>query len=162
EALDALQHRLKHMNPRAPQHTVHFGNVAIKDFFDLRGFNLNAKLDIDPDFLSADTHDHDHSHGHDHGHDHGRDHDHGLDVNRHDAHIRAFCVIRDEPLDWERFCAWIDMLTTTQGPDLLRIKGLLSVAGEAQPVAIHGVQHLFHPPVLLPSWPSDDRRSKLV
>ena len=68
---DALMHRLKHMNPRAPQRAVHFGDVAIKDVFDLRGFNLNAKLDIDPDFLKDD---HDHGHGHDH-HDH--DHAHG-------------------------------------------------------------------------------------
>jgi G3E family GTPase len=45
---DALVHRLKHMNPRAPQQAVHFGDVPIKDVFDLRGFNLNAKLDIDP------------------------------------------------------------------------------------------------------------------
>ena len=83
-------------------------------------------------------------------------------MNRHDAHIRAFCIIRDKPLDWERFCAWIDMLTTTQGPDLLRIKGLLSVAGESQPVAIHGVQHLFHPPLQLERWPDADRRSRVV
>jgi G3E family GTPase len=51
---DALIHRLKHMNPRAPHKAVHFGEVAIKDVFDLRGFNLNTKLDIDPDFLKDD------------------------------------------------------------------------------------------------------------
>ena len=63
EELDALQHRLKHMNPRAPQQVVHFGEVPIANVLDLRGFNLNAKLDIDPDFLKEDEHDHDH---HDH------------------------------------------------------------------------------------------------
>jgi G3E family GTPase len=57
-------HRLKHMNPRAPQKAVHFGEVALSEVFDLRGFNLNAKLDIDPDFLKEDNHgDHE---GHDH------------------------------------------------------------------------------------------------
>jgi len=54
EETDALIHRLKHMNPRAPQQKAHFGDVPLKDIFDLRGFNLNAKLDIDPDFLKED------------------------------------------------------------------------------------------------------------
>ncbi|WP_353235688.1 GTP-binding protein, partial [Diaphorobacter ruginosibacter] len=64
----ALIHRLKHMNPRAPIRAVHFGDVPLKEVLDLRGFNLNAKLDIDPDFLKEDDHDHDHSHcDHEHG-----------------------------------------------------------------------------------------------
>ena len=75
EDVDALTHRLKHMNPRAPIKAVHFGEVPLKEVLDLRGFNLNAKLDIDPDFLKEDEHDHshcDHDHGHcDHDHDHG-------------------------------------------------------------------------------------------
>src|SRR6476620_5758207 len=65
---EALMHRLKHMNPRAPQKAVHFGEVGLGEVFDLRGFNLNAKLDIDPDFLKEDEHDHDHEH---HDHEHG-------------------------------------------------------------------------------------------
>jgi G3E family GTPase len=56
---------LKHMNPRAPIRAVHFGDVPLSEVFDLRGFNLNAKLDIDPDFLKEDDHDHD---DHDHAH----------------------------------------------------------------------------------------------
>ena len=72
---DALIHRLKHMNPRAPIRAVHFGDVPLTEVLDLRGFNLNAKLDIDPDFLKEDDHGHDH---HDHDHDHSHcDHDHG-------------------------------------------------------------------------------------
>ena len=53
-AVEALTHRIKHMNPRAPQRQVHFGEVPIAEVFDLRGFNLNAKLEIDPEFLKAD------------------------------------------------------------------------------------------------------------
>ena len=170
----ALEARLRRLNPAAPIIRVAQGVVDPAALFNAGLYNPESKsLDVQrwlreeayaPPHDDHEHHDHghhDHDHGHDHAH-HDHDHAHGLDVNRHDAHIRAFCIIRDKPLDWERFCAWIDMLTTTQGPDLLRIKGLLSVAGESQPVAIHGVQHLFHPPVLLPSWPSDDRRSKLV
>ena len=88
--LEALQHRLAHMNPRAPQKVVHFGEVSLAEVFDLRGFNLNAKLDIDPDFLKEDEpHVHDEHCGHDHGHDHDHDHDHdkhghGQDHHKHD------------------------------------------------------------------------------
>jgi len=66
DELAALQHRLAHMNPRAKQSVVHFGEVPLSQVLDLKGFNLNAKLDIDPDFLKADDHDH-HDH-HDHAH----------------------------------------------------------------------------------------------
>ena len=89
--LEALQHRLAHINPRAPQKVVHFGEVSLAEVFDLRGFNLNAKLDIDPDFLKEDEpHVHDEHCGHDHGHDHGHDqgHDnhanHGHEQHKHD------------------------------------------------------------------------------
>ena len=73
DEVDALMHRLKHMNPRAPQKAVHFGDVSLAEVFDLRGFNLNAKLDIDPDFLKEDDHEgHDHAgHGHE-GHNHAQ------------------------------------------------------------------------------------------
>src|SRR5438105_4735503 len=74
-AMEDLAHRVRHMNPRAPQRRVHFGEVPIAEVFDLRGFNLNAKLDIDPDFLKADEHDHAH-HDHDHDHEHGEHCDH--------------------------------------------------------------------------------------
>jgi G3E family GTPase len=72
-AVDDLVHRLKHMNPRAPQRRVNFGDVPLASVFDLKGFNLNAKLDIDPEFLNQDD-----GHGHDHDHDH--DHEHGDDM----------------------------------------------------------------------------------
>jgi G3E family GTPase len=164
----ALEARLRRLNPAAPILRVANGVVEPSALFNAGLYNPESKsLDVQrwlrEEAYATPHAKHEHDHGH-HHHDHAHDQDHGsdLDVNGHDAHIRAFCVIRDQPLNWERFCAWIDMLTTTQGPDLLRIKGLLNVAGETQPVAIHGVQHLFHPPVLLPGWSGDDRRSKLV
>ena len=79
---ESLIHRLKHMNPRAPIRAVHFGDVTLNEVLDLRGFNLNAKLDIDPDFLKEDTHDHAHEHEHDHDHSHC-DHDHGQCEHEH-------------------------------------------------------------------------------
>ena len=91
--LEALQHRLTHMNPRAPQKVVHFGEVSLAEVFDLRGFNLNAKLDIDPDFLKEEAphvhdehcgHDHDHAKHHEHEHAHEKEHGHEKAHDHHD------------------------------------------------------------------------------
>ncbi len=172
ERLADLEGRLRRLNPAAPIQRVMHGEVSPASLFNAGLYNPESKsLDVqrwlrEEAYADARQHDHDHDHGHGHSHDHHahahHDHASGLDVNRHDAHIRAFCMTRDEPVDWQKFCAWIDMLTATRGADLLRIKGVLNIAGETRPVAIHGVQHLFHPPVLLPAWPGADRRSKLV
>ena len=90
----------------------------------------------------------------------GDDHEHG--VNRHDARVNAFCLTLDRPLDWSAFGIWLSMLLHSRGTDVLRVKGLLAVSGADGPVVIHGVQHLVHPPVHLPAWPDDDRRTRLV
>ena len=87
-------------------------------------------------------------------------HNHG--VNRHDARIHAFCLTLDRSLDWTAFGIWLSMLLHSRGTDVLRVKGLLDVSGADGPVVIHGVQHLVHPPVHLPAWPDDDRRTRLV
>ena len=68
----------------------------------------------------------------------------------------------DEPLAWDAFATWIETLITLRGPDLLRIKGILNVRESDAPVVVHGVQHVFHPPVRLEAWPSDDHRSRIV
>jgi G3E family GTPase len=77
----------------------------------------------------------------------------------HDA--RALCMTFDEPLDWTAFGIWLTMLLKARGEDVLRVKGLLNVGAEG-PLVLNGVQHVVHPPEHLPSWPDDDRRSRLV
>jgi G3E family GTPase len=92
---------------------------------------------------------------------HGHGHHH--DVNRHDAHISSFCITREKPISWTALSGWLDALTSMRGADLLRIKAIVSIDERpGQPVVLHGVQHLFHPPVLLPEWPSDDHRTRIV
>ncbi|MDP6516197.1 MAG: GTP-binding protein [Alphaproteobacteria bacterium] len=88
--------------------------------------------------------------------------DHGHDVNRHDGDIHAFCLIFEKPLDWTAFGIWLTMLLHAHGEAVLRVKGLLNVVDLPAPVAIHGVQHLVHPPVHLERWPDRDRRSRIV
>ncbi|TCS64093.1 CobW family GTP-binding protein [Varunaivibrio sulfuroxidans] len=91
---------------------------------------------------------------------------HGFEATRehaHDHHIRSFVIDVDFPLPWESLMVWFDMILATQGDRILRLKGILNVRGETRPIAIHGVQHVFHPPAPLACWPKDDpRTSRLV
>ncbi len=77
--------------------------------------------------------------------------------------IQSFCLAWDEPLPWQGIGTCLEMMIGTQGERMLRVKGILNLIGQDRPVAIHGVQHVFHEPVLLDAWPpGDDRRSRLV
>ncbi|SOD41667.1 CobW family GTP-binding protein [Nitrosovibrio sp. Nv4] len=84
------------------------------------------------------------------------------DINRHDDQIRAFCFTFDDPIDPYVFDSWIGLLLGIKGTDVLRVKGIVNLAHRAGPVIIHGVQHIFHPPVELADWPSDDHRTRIV
>src|SRR5262249_46779704 len=89
-------------------------------------------------------------------------HDEGLDRNRHDETIQAFSLTFDGEIDWTRFGFWLTMLLNRHGERVLRVKGILNVAGSRVPVALHGVQHLVHPPIHMSAWPDDDRSSRMV
>jgi len=80
----------------------------------------------------------------------------------HDAAIHSFCLWFDAPFTWDTLSATLQVLTALRGPDLLRVKGIVNVEGEAGPVAIHGVQHIFHPPLRLERWHDADHRSRIV
>ena len=169
---DALAHRLKHMNPRAPIQAVHFGEVPIADVFDLRGFNLNAKLDIDPDFLKEDDHGHAHDHDHDHGehcdhpshqHDHGHDHGHGEGHHhRHDDDVKSFAFRSDRPFDPAKLEDFLGAIVNIYGPRMLRYKGVLNMVGTDRKVIFQGVHQLMGSD-LGPAWAEGEQRtSKMV
>ena len=89
------------------------------------------------------------AHDHDHGHTH------------HDSDIRSYSVVRDEPIAWAGFAAWLEMIRGMRGADLLRVKGIVNVADHPRgPVVIHGVQHVFHPPKFLEQWPEGAKRAE--
>jgi G3E family GTPase len=90
------------------------------------------------------------------------EHGHAHDVNRHDARIHAFTMIFDGSVDWGVFAVWFTLLLHSRGADVLRVKGLLRVAGAPGPVVINAVQHLVHPPAHLAAWPEEWRQSRLV
>lgn len=84
------------------------------------------------------------------------------DINRHDDHIRAFCFIVDDPIDPLVLATWLEVVMTLMGDKMLRIKGVLNISNQTTPMVIHGVQHIFYPPVYLECWATEDRRSKFV
>jgi len=169
DELGALTHRLKHMNPRAPMRPVHFGDVALKDVFDLRGFNLNAKLDIDPDFLSVDDHDHGHDH-HDHDHEHGEhcnhpSHQHGHAHGHHHHHdddVKSFVYRSDRAFDPAKLEDFLGAVVQVYGPKMLRYKGVLNMKGTDRKVIFQGVHQLMGSD-LGPLWAEGETRtSKMV
>ena len=89
-------------------------------------------------------------------------HPHGHDVNRHGDGIRAVPLVIDAPQDWVSLSMWLSFVISTHGKHLLRVKGVINVAGAPGPVVINGVRHIFHEPVHLPAWPDADRRTRLV
>ncbi|NJO55847.1 MAG: GTP-binding protein [Rhodospirillales bacterium] len=165
--LATLQRRLRALNPAAPQIVAEHGVVDPASLFDAGLYNPRTKsLDVQR-WLNAEAYpppDHQHATtGHDanHGHGHHQSHHHN-DVNRHDQHIKALCLTIDKPIPSYVVDLWFEALLMLRGPDFLRIKGILNVAGLGAPMVIHGVQHIFHPPIMLQAWPSEDRRSRIV
>ncbi len=83
-------------------------------------------------------------------------------VARHDERIHAFAIAFDTPIVWQNLVDALETLVSLRGDELLRIKGIVNVAGEAAPRAIHAVQHTLYPMARLPAWPDGDRRTRLV
>ncbi len=158
--VDALIHRVKHMNPRAPQRKVNFGEVPIAEVFDLRGFNLNAKLDIDPEFLAGDGHGHDH-HDHDHDHEHGEHCDHPHH-HHHDDDVKSFVFRSDKPFNPAKLEDFLGAIVQVYGPKMLRYKGVLNMKGSDRKVIFQGVHQLMGSD-LGPKWAAGEKKnSKMV
>jgi len=158
--LEDLSHRIKHMNPRAPQRRVHFGEVPISEVFDLRGFNLNAKLDIDPDFLKADE-PHGHKHEHKHDHEHGEDCDHPHH-HAHDDDVKSFVFKSNKAFNPAKLEDFLGAIVQVYGPKMLRYKGVLNMKGSDRKVIFQGVHQLMGSD-LGPKWaPGETKTSKMV
>jgi G3E family GTPase len=158
-AVDALSHRIKHMNPRAPQRRVNFGEVPISEVFDLRGFNLNSKLEIDPAFLD-EGHGHDHDH-HDHDHEHGEHCDHPHH-HAHDDDVKSFVFRSDKAFHAAKLEDFLGAIVQVYGPKMLRYKGVLHMKGSDRKVIFQGVHQLMGSD-LGPKWAAGEKKgSKMV
>jgi len=142
--LAALTARLSELNPNAPVRFALNGEVELSFLVDVGLSRSHARLEEVERWLGADE-PHEHAHGH-----------------RHDESIQTFVLRFDKPMPWAAFTQCMEVLTALRGPDLLRVKGLVNVEGKAGPMVVQGVQHLFHPPLELATWPGPDRTTRLV
>ncbi|HXF47603.1 MAG TPA: GTP-binding protein [Burkholderiaceae bacterium] len=160
DEVESLRARLIRINPRAPIRPVHMGQVPLSEILDVRGFNLNAILEIDPQFLAAEHPDavrarHDHDHDHEHGSGHGHHH-------HHDDAIQAFVFQSQRPFNPARFEEYLSALTQVYGQDMLRYKGVLFMDGTNRRMIFQGVHMLMGADVGRP-WGKDERpQSKIV
>ena len=164
----SLRSRLSRMNPRAPVTAVDFGKIAISEVLDLKGFNLNAKLDLDPDFLRAEEEEHHHEDGHcdehcSHEHHH---HDEQHVHNHHQAHhsddIAAFVFKSTRPFNTGQLDEFLGGLVQVFGPRMLRYKGVLLMEGADRKVIFQGVHQIMGTDIGA-KWGEDElRESKMV
>ncbi len=163
DEIAALKNRLMHMNPRAPIQTITKGVVPLDSVLDLRGFNLNAKLDIDPHFLEEDDHDHSEC-GHDHHHDHEHHHDHGHNHHNHHGHtdrIQSFVFKSDKPFDHRKLEDFLGGVLSVFGEKMLRYKGVLYVKGSARKVVLQGVHEMMGSDLAGP-WGAEAKQTRMV
>jgi len=167
-AVDALKARLHRINPRAPISTSDFGRAPISEVLDLRGFNLNDKLELDPDFLRAEE-GHDHDHDHEHGEHCGHEHAHGEACNHHDHHhshhtddIAAFVFKSERAFDPERLDQFLGSMVQVFGPQMLRYKGVLSMQGADRKVVFQGVHQIMGSDLGAKWGETETRGSKMV
>jgi len=133
---EQLIKRLKRMNPRAPIKKVHFGDAPIGEVLDIRGFNLNAILELDPEFLTSIAHEH------------------------HDE-VESFVFKSDKPFDGTKLENFLSGMIQMYGPDLLRYKGILWMKGKKERVVFQGVHMMMGGDMGKP-WGKDKKQSVMV
>ena len=146
---DELTQLLMELAPSAPISRVIDGDAQADWFFNTGSYGLQGKSADVEAWLHGEIDKR------------GENHEPHHDRNRH-GRIEASCLIFSEPVDAVIFESCLELLMQFRGPDLLRVKGIINVVGMDRPMVIHGVQHVFHPPEILESWPSEDRSTKLV
>ena len=133
----ALRQRLARMNPRARIAESRQGVAALEDLLDIRGFNLNAILEIEPDFLSDMTHE-------------------------HDDEITSFVFREKRPMDLEKIEDFLSAMVQVHGAQLLRYKGILNIHGVDRRVVFQGVHMLMGSDLAQPWAAGETRESKMV
>jgi len=158
EMTTRLLSRLRHLNPAAPIFDLAAGEPSAGALINCGLYDPDRKIPDVKRWLAEEAYaagqpevrdEHDHAHDHRHG--------------RHDEGIGSFAIVADAALPQASLEMFLDLLRSLHGPRLLRVKGIVRLAeAPEQPVVVHGVQHLFHPPTMLAAWPDDDRRTRLV
>jgi G3E family GTPase len=142
----ALKGRLEVLNPSAEMREVRHGEIAAEELF-RRPHHAPADASKMAEWLGVEPHHHDGDAHHDH---------------MHGATVRSVSLTLDAPIPWEALSRWLQSVLSLRGAGILRLKGIVNVAGMSGPVVVQAVHHLLHPPVTLARWPDGDRRTRIV
>ncbi|KQS76557.1 cobalamin biosynthesis protein CobW [Rhizobium sp. Leaf384] len=173
EELAKVEATIRVINPSARIHRTQRSEIDLAKVLDQGAFNLERALENEPDFLKADDHHHDHDHacgpdcdhdhhhhGHDHHHHHGHDHAHApSDI--HDVTVQSVSL-RGGEMNPDRFFPWIQKITQTDGPNILRLKGIIAFAGDADRYVVQGVHMIIEGDHQRPWKEGEARESRLV
>ena len=157
-----IEARIRGINPYAKLHRTQRSQIALDQVLDRKAFDLDRILDIEPDFLSGQEHDHAHDHDHEHHHDHDHaHHHHGGMKHYHDEHMQSVSIRTDKPLDPEKFFPWVQDLVANDGPSILRSKGILSFKDDPERFVFQGVHMILDGDHQRP-WKDDEARESRI
>ena len=162
EELRELEARIRGINPYAKLHRTERSKIALDEVLGRNAFDLDRILDIEPNFLEADDHDHDHHHDHSHG-DHGahNHHDGGGLKHYHDEEMQSVALRTEMPLNPDKFFPWIQDLVATEGPNILRCKGILAFKDDPERFVFQGV-HMILDGDHQRKWRDDEKRESRI
>lgn len=137
EELAELERRILDMNAMVKIYRTQNSDLPIESILGVKAFDLDRALEVDPEFLNEDAHEHDES-------------------------VYSFAIVEEQPLDSDKLSAWVSDLLQTKGPDIFRMKGILNLAGEANRYVFQGVHMIFDGRSDRKWKPDEPRRSELV
>jgi G3E family GTPase len=156
DRLFAIIARMRKLNPSARLLTTHRGEAKAEHLFNTGLYDTATKSADVKGWLAIEGVERAEKAKHHH---HQGEHD----VSRHDEHIRSFAFRDARPISPQGLELFLELLTSYHGPNLLRMKGIIFTTDDpARPLAVHGVQHVLHPPVRMAGWPNGDVETKLV
>jgi G3E family GTPase len=164
EELRDVEATVRAINPTARIHRTTRADIDLSEVLDRGAFDLKRVLDNDPHFLEADDHDHDHVCGpdcdHDHHH-HDHHHHHGEASPIHDVTVKSLSL-RGGEMDPKRFFPWIEKVTQMDGPNILRLKGIIAFKDDPDRYVLQGVHMIMEGDHQRP-WREDEKHeSRLV
>ena len=165
EELREVEARIRGINRYAKVHKTERAMIPLDAVLGRNAFDLDRILDIEPEFLESDGHDHhhDHDHDHDHGHDHHHDHaPRGGLKHYHDEEMQSIALKSDKPLDADKFFPWVQELVQKEGPNILRCKGILSFKNDDERFVFQGVHMILDGGHQRPWHKEEKRSSRLV
>ncbi len=166
EELEEVEARIRGINPYARLHKTERAKIALNEVLGRNAFDLDRILDIEPDFLESEDHDHDHEHGHHHHdhdhHDHGHKHSHGGLKHYHDEDMQSISLNTDKALSPDKFFPWVQNLVQTEGPNILRCKGILSFKDDDRRFVFQGVHMILDGDHQRPWKDGEKRISRIV